>query len=93
MTWQAAPTVLLQDGVRRTGAQQRGPHMCAVIAIRLLMPLSLVLANLLEGAPAGQYFLELVDGWLLLWRLSEGEPDSDALESAICWPWSTAEVA
>lgn len=49
--------------------------------------------RLLKDAPTGQYLLELVDGWLLLWRLSEGEPDGDALESATHWPWSMAEVA
>jgi hypothetical protein len=48
---------------------------------------------LLENAPSGQYLLELVDGWRLLWRLTEGEPEDEALEPAAHWPWLTAEAA
>ena len=53
----------------------------------------LAAVGLLEDAPSGQYLLEFTDGWLLLWRLSEGEPADEALEPATGWPWLTAELA
>jgi hypothetical protein len=49
--------------------------------------------RLLAGAPLGQYLLEFIDGWLVLWRISEGAPDDEALEPAAHWPWLAAEMA
>jgi hypothetical protein len=40
---------------------------------------------LLREAPMGDYLLELVDGWRLLWRLSEGEPPDGAFDAAEAW--------
>jgi hypothetical protein len=48
---------------------------------------------LLVGAPLGQYLLEFIDGCLVLWRISEGAPDDEALEPAAHWPWLAAEMA
>ena len=45
---------------------------------------------LLTSAPTGHYLFEHIDGWLLTWRLSEGEPDDEALEPAVGWPWLVA---
>ena len=41
--------------------------------------------DLLEDAPTGQYLVERRGIWLLLWRLSEGEPPDGALEPAADW--------
>ena len=41
--------------------------------------------ELLEDAPLGQYLVERRGVWLLLWRLSEGEPPDGALEPATDW--------
>ena len=41
--------------------------------------------ELLEDAPLGQYLVERRGVWLLLWRLSEGEPPDGALEPAADW--------
>ena len=41
--------------------------------------------DLLENAPLGQYLVERRSIWLLLWRLSEGEPPDGALEPAADW--------
>jgi hypothetical protein len=37
------------------------------------------------GAPLGQYLVERRGVWLLLWRLSDGEPPDGALEPAANW--------
>ena len=42
-------------------------------------------ADLLADAPFGDYLLEQADGWLILWRLSEGEPSDGAFEPAEQW--------
>ena len=42
-------------------------------------------AELLEDAPLGQYLVERRGIWLLLWRLSDGEPPDGALEPAADW--------
>jgi hypothetical protein len=47
-------------------------------------------ADLLVDVPLGDYLLEQADGWLILWRLSEGEPSDDALEPAADWALVTA---
>jgi hypothetical protein len=41
---------------------------------------------LAEDDPAGTYLLEESDGLLLLWRISNGEPDDAALLAASLWP-------
>lgn len=38
--------------------------------------------RLLGDVPVGQYLLEYAGDWLLLWRLSEGEPADDAFVPA-----------
>lgn len=37
----------------------------------------MALIMLAEDDPAGTYLLEELDGQLILWRMSEGEPDAD----------------
>jgi hypothetical protein len=41
--------------------------------------------KLLEGVPIGQYLVELSGNWLVLWRLTDGEPPDGALEPAEDW--------
>jgi hypothetical protein len=42
-------------------------------------------AELLDGAPLGQYLFERRGRWILVWRISEGEPPDGALEHAEDW--------
>jgi hypothetical protein len=46
----------------------------------------MALVELAEHDPAGTYLLEDNDGLLVLWRLSEGEPEDAALAPASLWP-------
>ena len=42
-------------------------------------------AALLADVSPGEYLLEHRGRWLLLWRLTEGEPPDGALEPALDW--------
>jgi hypothetical protein len=46
--------------------------------------------ELLEDAPLGQYLAERRGIWLILWRLSEGEPPDGAIEPADDWALAPA---
>jgi hypothetical protein len=45
---------------------------------------------LLEDAPIGLYLLELRDLTLIVWRVSEGEPEADAFDPADLMPTPVA---
>jgi hypothetical protein len=47
-------------------------------------------AGLLTDAPLCQYLVEHIDGWRILWRVSEGEPTDAVFEPAVGWPWRMA---
>jgi hypothetical protein len=42
-------------------------------------------SELLDDAPLGQHLVERRGIWLLLWRLSDGEPPDGALEPTTDW--------
>jgi hypothetical protein len=43
--------------------------------------------GLLRGAPVGSYLLERTNTQTILWRISEGEPEADAVAPAELYPW------
>jgi len=69
------------------GRRYSGPNgwrhpICADVQATDLM----VLLRLAETDLCGVFLLEQNDGRLVLWRLSESEPDDTALAPAALWP-------
>jgi hypothetical protein len=44
--------------------------------------------ELLGGAPIGTYLLELRGPTLIVWRLSDGEPEADAFDPVEGWAFA-----
>ena len=61
---------------------ETGYPICHGVKTTELMALIL----LAEDDPTGTYLLEESDGLRILWRLSEGEPEDEALAPVALWP-------